>query len=93
MAIKYATTKDGSPELVDTKHIFREQCCDCGLVHKLKYKIIDGHTIEVTCWRDDKETNRIRKKSFKQKLKLLKRIKKVRWLHTRLKWQENLLTH
>jgi len=65
MAIKYATTKDGSPELVDTKHIFREQCCDCGLVHKLKYKIIDGHTIEVTCWRDDKETNRIRKKSFK----------------------------
>ena len=26
-----------------TKRAFREQCCDCGLVHDIDYRVVDGH--------------------------------------------------
>lgn len=43
----------------------REQCCDCGLVHRNDYRAVQkarNTEIEFRCWRDDKATARIRKR-------------------------------
>jgi hypothetical protein len=42
---------------------FREQCCDCGLIHRLDFRIIDGR-IEFRTRRDDRATAAARR-SFK----------------------------
>lgn len=42
------------------KKNFKEQCCDCGLVHRLDFRIVDG-TIEVRTRRDDRSTAAIRR--------------------------------
>jgi hypothetical protein len=34
---------------------FREQCCDCGLIHRLDFRIVDGG-IEFRTRRDDRAT-------------------------------------
>jgi hypothetical protein len=45
---------------------FREQCCDCGLIHRLDFRIVDGRTgararlrglqVEFRIRRDDRAT-------------------------------------
>jgi hypothetical protein len=42
---------------------FREQCCDCGLIHRLDFRIIEGR-IEFRTRRDDRATAAARR-SFK----------------------------
>ena len=42
---------------------FREQCCDCGLIHRLDFRIVDGG-IEFRTRRDDRATAAARR-SFK----------------------------
>ena len=34
---------------------FREQCCDCGLIHRLDFRIVDGR-VEFRMRRDDRAT-------------------------------------
>jgi len=34
---------------------FREQCCDCGLIHRLDFRIVEGR-IEFRTRRDDRAT-------------------------------------
>jgi hypothetical protein len=34
---------------------FREQCCECGLIHRLDFRIVDGG-IEFRTRRDDRAT-------------------------------------
>ena len=34
---------------------FREQCCDCGLIHRLDFRIVDGR-VEFKTRRDDRAT-------------------------------------
>jgi hypothetical protein len=34
---------------------FREQCCDCGLIHRLDFRVVDGR-IEFRTRRDDRAT-------------------------------------
>jgi hypothetical protein len=34
---------------------FREQCCDCGLIHRLDFRIADGR-VEFRTRRDDRAT-------------------------------------
>ena len=34
---------------------FREQCCDCGLVHRLDFRMVDGR-VEFRTRRDDRAT-------------------------------------
>jgi transcription initiation factor TFIIIB Brf1 subunit/transcription initiation factor TFIIB len=36
------------------------ECCDCALVHKEEYRLVDGH-LEWRASRDDKATNKRRK--------------------------------
>jgi len=42
------------------KRGFKEQCCDCGLVHQLNFRIVDGQ-IQVQAIRDSRATNGARK--------------------------------
>lgn len=39
----------------------RDQCCDCGLIHKVNYRITDKGKIEVQVFRDARATNGARK--------------------------------
>ncbi len=52
-----------------TMPVFYEQCCHCGLVHKVKYRVTDadGNTIrnarlEATFWQQSGHTAQARKK-------------------------------
>ena len=42
------------------KQNFREQCCDCGLVHRLDFRIVEGQ-IEFRTRRDDRATAAVRR--------------------------------
>lgn len=39
----------------------KEQCCDCGLVHKVNYRLNDKGRIEYQVFRDERATAAIRK--------------------------------
>jgi hypothetical protein len=49
----YPPWPDGWVRVV--KRGFMEACCDCGLVHRVDYRIKDGH-IEIKAERDEKAT-------------------------------------
>lgn len=61
------TRKSGYYQITDGEWIrvpkrgFKEQCCDCGLVHRLNFRIVDGGKIEVQTFRDPRATNGARK--------------------------------
>jgi hypothetical protein len=47
-------------------------CCDCGLVHKLEFRLVDswhgpGKKIQLRAWRDEAATRFLRKRQVKQK--------------------------
>ena len=39
---------------------YRIGCCDCGLVHRLRFRLC-GNRLEMAAWRDDPETKRRRR--------------------------------
>ncbi len=43
---------------------FKEQCCDCGLVHKLNFRINAKGELEIQTTRDMRSTSAVRR-SFK----------------------------
>ena len=43
------------------KRGFKEQCCDCGLIHKLNFKIDEKGNIHMQTFRDARATNGARK--------------------------------
>ena len=48
-------------EWVKSGKFTHHECCDCGLVHKIDFKLIDGELHEQ--WiRDEKETRKARKR-------------------------------
>lgn len=63
---RYDQVKEGEWTSIDRRDN-REQCCDCGLVHKIDYRIVEKNggrnKIEFRCWRDDKATSSIRKRA------------------------------
>ena len=40
---------------------FKEQCCDCGLVHKLNFKVNAKGQIEIQTTRDERATSAVRR--------------------------------
>ena len=40
---------------------FKEQCCDCGLVHKLNFRISAKGEIEIQTSRDERATSAVRR--------------------------------
>ncbi len=41
---------------------FREQCCSCGLVHIVDYRVIDGRVVEFRATQDARATAAVRRK-------------------------------
>lgn len=46
-----------------SKRGYKEQCCDCGLVHRLNFRINDKNEIEIQTFRDSRATNGARRHS------------------------------
>ena len=40
---------------------FKEQCCDCGLVHKLNFRISPAGVLEIQTMRDQRATGAVRR--------------------------------
>jgi len=40
---------------------FKEQCCDCGLVHVLNFRVNDKGQIEIQTMRDERATSAVRR--------------------------------
>lgn len=62
MAEAYPQVHDG--EKVEVKwrvHDFKMCCCDCGLVHRLRFRVKPG-TVIMRGWRDNRATAQIRRK-------------------------------
>ena len=52
--MRYPHLEDGE-WIRPRKKYFREMCCDCHLVHKLEFRIVDGK-IEFRAFRDERAT-------------------------------------
>lgn len=59
---------------VPTTEFFYEECCDCGLVHRVRYEAVDGDgkvipqaKVRVTYWRHDTFTHEARIKRLRKK--------------------------
>lgn len=57
---KYEQVQDGDWHRWHRKDNF-EECCDCGLTHRVEYKVVNNQ-IWFRCWREDKLTDRKRKR-------------------------------
>ena len=55
---RYPILEDGQ-WLRPTRRGFKEQCCDCGLVHRMDFRLVNG-TIEFRVFRDKRATARAR---------------------------------
>ena len=40
---------------------YKEQCCDCGLIHRLNFRVTKKGQIEIQAFRDARATNGARK--------------------------------
>jgi hypothetical protein len=47
--------------IVVPKRGYKEQCCDCGLVHKLNFKVNKFGQIEIQTIRDERSTSAVRR--------------------------------
>lgn len=43
------------------KRGFKEQCCSCGLVHRVNFRITDKGAIEIQTFRDERATAAVRR--------------------------------
>ncbi len=57
----YEQVEDGESYVVGEDPMDSEACCDCGLVHDCKYRIIDGK-IWVTVTRNNRKTGQLRRR-------------------------------
>lgn len=44
-----------------SKRGYKEQCCDCGLVHRLNFKVDDKGGIHIQTTRDERATAAVRR--------------------------------
>lgn len=58
---QYSDWEDGEWEHMPLKHKHRIMCCDCGLVHEVTVKVVDGK-IMMRMKRNDKATAAARRK-------------------------------
>ena len=52
--------------ITPVKKGFKDQCCDCLLIHTMEFRIKDGK-VQFRCWREDKETAVARRKGTPKK--------------------------
>lgn len=59
----YYKVSDGEKMKVGRNGLVRMKCCDCSLIHLLRFTIIDNKVV-IEAWRDEKATRkaRLRKK-------------------------------
>jgi hypothetical protein len=55
----YHQVKDGEWIRI-RKRNYRDACCDCGLVHTLNFRIVDG-TLEMQAFRNERATAAMRR--------------------------------
>jgi hypothetical protein len=56
----YYLVKDGE-WIEPPRRGFKEQCCDCGLIHRMNFRINAHGRIEIQCFRDARATAAVRK--------------------------------
>lgn len=55
----YEQVEDG--EWVTPRHgDYRQQCCDCGLVHRYRFRVVDG-AVQFRIVRDNRSTAQVRR--------------------------------
>jgi len=53
MPMKYHPQQDG--EWIEPKAGYRMACCDCGLVHRVEFRVVKGK-VQFRAWRDNRAT-------------------------------------
>lgn len=48
------------------KRGYKEQCCDCGLIHRMNFKVDDDGNIHIQTFRDPRATGGARKNKGSQ---------------------------
>ena len=56
---KYPPTKDGE-WIQPIRKGYKIKCCDCGLIHRLNFRVKNGH-IQFQAFRDNRATGQVRR--------------------------------
>lgn len=59
---RYRRMQDGEPRVETTRGTFKVACCDCGLVHRYRYRIVGKTLIAIRAWRDARATAAVRRR-------------------------------
>ena len=51
---------EGEPIVVRLGRRVKESCCDCGLVHTMRYRLAAGGELVIEAWRDEATTKALR---------------------------------
>lgn len=57
--MRYHKQKDG--EWVEPKPGYRMACCDCGLVHRVEFRVLHGGVVQFRATRDQRATGQRRR--------------------------------
>lgn len=66
MRHKYKIEKAGE-WIQPIKRGYKQQCCDCGLVHSFDFRIYKGH-VQYRVYRDARATGQVRRHKDKKKI-------------------------
>lgn len=58
--MRYYKVAEGEP-MRPSNSVVKFRCCDCDLVHLMRFTIVDGE-IEIVAWLDDRATRAARKR-------------------------------
>ncbi len=63
---KYPVVQDGEAMEVNWRtHDFKMECCDCGLVHRLRFSVVKNK-LRIRVWRDNRATGQARRRIKRQ---------------------------
>lgn len=61
MSYRYGAIRDGEPFKIGLRQALLLQCCHCGLVHDMKFKVL-REDLEIKMTQNARETKKARKK-------------------------------
>ena len=64
MKKKKIQARDGVPYILDLNKNIYEVCCDCGMVHKTKYRILNEKKIEIISFHEKARTGQHRRAGY-----------------------------
>ena len=60
MSRRYPQVSDGEWVQPNMRE-YKMACCDCGLIHRMQFRIVKGKKVQLRAWRDNRATGQYRR--------------------------------